>query len=268
MIVAAFALALISAAFGRSCSASTANDLAPTTPSGDPQHNGRAEASMTPAAASVVVETTDASRDSDSARSLVVVAPDLAETPLSRVEVMIRNFTRTGDVGIDHTAALLKGAMDQGWEIRNKYAFLAGTPEQYAQSTDINPLQHQLTPGESAVCKAIIDQYSAEITQLRFEEFLLGQIGVIEAVKRGSFKEIPKGDPTKADTTYLKEIEAELGQRDFNAATIPGRDYRHNRVLYFTRSSYPEFFAIRDAMDVKKAELQLALRSYFLYLRR
>lgn len=54
------------------------------------------------------------------------------------------------------------------------------------------------------------------------------------------------------------------GERGESYVNTEGRRPGTRRFVYFTRTSSPECFRSRDEQDFLKAELQVALRTYFL----
>lgn len=213
------------------------------------------------------VQSADAARGAST--RVEVAAPQTIE---QRVEqVLALRIGSSGDVGADHTVALLRNIMNDTADARARFRHQAPTAEEWAANREINPLGVDCSAEQLRACQSLIDSYARRISDLRFEQYLTAQIGALDAIARGDFLEIPNGE-NWSDERRRKDfssIEQRIGnKRDFNCLNLPGRDFTHNRLVFFTRESNPEFFRAMDAMDLDKAELQVAVRTFFLGLQR
>jgi hypothetical protein len=192
--------------------------------------------------------------------------------PESAIEMAKRmvaaHAQRTGDRGLDTASIALKNmlAADGG---NAQWRPTLAPAEDYAASRDFNPLGRSFGKAELLECQQMIDSYSERIAKAGFESALLTHIGVIRAIEAGDFTEIAQLPSGEIDPAGRAEFEARMRasvakEGDENYVNTEGRRPGTRRLVYFTRASSPEFFRSRAEQDFLKAELQVALRTYFL----
>lgn len=195
-----------------------------------------------------------------------VAVPD---TPVDLAKkVVASHANRTGDRGVDTAAIALKNllSVDNGYA-QWRPAFAAA--KDYAASRDFNPLSKSFGEAELSECQKLIDSYSERIAKAGYESILLTHIGVIRAIETGDCTEVQQLSSGEIDPAGRAEFEARMrsvvnSEHDENYVNTEGRVLGTRRLVYFTRASNPAFFKCRDDQDFLKAELQVALRTYFL----
>jgi hypothetical protein len=119
-----------------------------------------------------------------------------------------------------------------------------------------------------------MSEYASRLDRLRYEEYLYTNLGCIDAILAGRVKTVPNvaldGSPqhlaAQAECQRVdQEIKSAFADRnDYNCSAVPGPDYSCNRRVWSTRESNARMFRTRDRLTAEKAELGIAIRTFFL----
>lgn len=205
--------------------------------------------------------------ENDDATARRPAAPDPVDW-----EQVAREFVATTDDGGDMgLRAILTGLRQQlagGTTLGAIDPFDPKVPsvEELVASSSVNPLELSLDAEARTQLQGLLDDYASRIRRQKRGKYLATQISLAQAIQRGDYVQKPNGsDPDGIWKKVRAESEQDFpNRRDQNISEVPGRDFSHNRVVVLRPDSSPGYLqAIRD-LRATEAELQVAIRTFFL----
>jgi hypothetical protein len=193
-------------------------------------------------------------------------------------EQAAREFVATtndgGDVGLRAILIGLRQQFEGGTTIAPMTPMAASDPfdpkvpsvDELVASSSVNPLGLSLDTEARRQLQGLLDDYAVQIRRQKRGKFLATQVSLGQAILGGDYVRKPNGsDPDGVWKKVLAESERDFPNRlDQNISELPGRDFSHNRIVVLRPDRYPGYLqAIRD-LRTTEAELQVAIRTFFL----
>lgn len=208
----------------------------------------------------------------------VVAGREPIDVPRLAEEFVRAHPLPTGDGGLDSIVESIglvlapepsSGAGSSAVDPRAAFAVAVGSVDEWAKRADVNPLGVALSPADVAQLGSLLREYSEQLFRLNRDVYLAQQIGLGGAIEAREFREVPNGKwPEGLNDELFASAREKAPGRDENATVLPGRDLSHRRFVVLTRECARDYFDRRDSMALTRAELDLAVRSFFVSMRR
>ena len=201
-----------------------------------------------------------------------------ASVPTSemRVQAWLKVHTLpSGDNGIDHCIRAIRDALAHP----EQHAFHVPTTEEVVGNRDLNPLRLELSGSERSELGGLLAEYQLKISRLNLDSFLetwmanagVASTGACERTPnpanfRQSGGELPP--EARAEQQQARDAVRKKYGEDAVVTIMPGPDMSYLRIVALTGENAPEFWRAYQQVVAEKAELQVAVRTFFLQHRR